>query len=486
MVYLATFSRLVGRFGRDRGGNFIVMAGVVMGVLALAVGFAVDIGQLMNARSALGNAIDAAVTSTARELTTGSKTEAEAAKTIKVYLDANSAGGILASNQIVLDKVTLDRTKFTLQVEAHVDVPLYFPLFGTEKTRRVSQTGAAVFSFRQLEIAMMLDLTGSMKDGTKVRDLKNAAKDAIDLIFEDRSPTRPRVRVALIPYANAVNVGRTLAASSVFIENTASDRKQAPGNGAQRPAANTSNSTNNPYNCATERKGKDQYTMDYTDDGPETRMVNRDLLLPSFTAGFPNKTNSRGAVIAQGYGASEICPTAEIMPLSSDATALKSRIDSFEFGGGTAGHIGVQWGWYMLSPNWSGVLAEPQKPMGYDNTTVGKYAILMTDGLFNLSYFDASDVYGAYQDGKAAPRDAATELCAGMRAKGIEIYTIGFDLYNSGINADSRGKAIDLLKDCASPDNGGVKHFFDASTGPELKAAFKKIAENLNRLALTK
>lgn len=191
MMFFGRLRQLVGRFGRDRGGNFIVMAGVVLGVLALAVGFAVDIGQMMNARSALGNAIDAAVTSTARDLTTGTATEAEATKIIKVYLDANSSGGILSANQIVIDKVTLDRTQYTLQVSAYVDVPLFFPLFGTEKTRRVSQTGAAVYSFRQLEIAMMLDLTGSMKSGTKVQDLKNAAKDAVDTIFKDQSPSRP-------------------------------------------------------------------------------------------------------------------------------------------------------------------------------------------------------------------------------------------------------------------------------------------------------
>lgn len=173
------------------------------------------------------------------------------------------------------------------------------------------------------------------------------------------------------------------------------------------------------------------------------------------------------------------------MPLTSDAQALKARIETFEFEGGTAGHIGVQWSWYLLSPNWAGMLPEPQRPMDYDNTKIGKYAILMTDGLFNLSYFDASTDRGVYKDGKAPPRDAAIKLCEGMRAKGIEIYTIGFDLYNRDISADSRAKAIDLLQKCASPDSGG-KHFFDASTGPELRAAFEKIANNMNRLALTK
>lgn len=455
---LDKFLGLAGRFGRDRGGNFMVMAGVVMGLLALAVGFAVDLGQMMNARSALSNAIDAAVTSTARDLTTGTATEDEATKIIKVYLDANSTGGILTNNQIVIDKVTLDRTQYTLQVAAHVDVPLYFPLFGTEKTRRVSQTGAAVYSFRQLEIAMMLDLTGSMK-GTKIQDLKAAAVNAVNIILKDQSPTRPRVRIALVPYANSVNVGSSLAASSVYVETKESERKQAPANTAPRSVANSSN----PNNCATERKGDYQYL----DAGPDVSMVNRDLYLKPFANGETK------------YAASAQCPSAAVMPLTNDQTALVNRINLFVEDGGTAGHIGVQWSWYMLSPNWAGVLAESQKPAAYDPSRVGKYAVLMTDGEFNLSYFDASSANGVYgPNGKLATREAAVKLCEAMRGKGIEIYTIGFALDST--------EAVDTLQKCASPDNGGTKHFYQTSTGPELKAAFEKIANNMNRLALTK
>ena len=41
------------------------------------------------------------------------------------------------------------------------------------------------------------------------------------------------------------------------------------------------------------------------------------------------------------------------MPLTDDAKALKSRIDTFVASGTTGGHIGTQWAWYMLSPKWN-------------------------------------------------------------------------------------------------------------------------------------
>lgn len=441
----------------------MVLGGAVLAVLALAVGFGVNILQLMNAKTALGAAIDAAVTSTTRDLTLGNVTEEQANRSVKAFLDANSGGGVLSPNDVVLDKVTLNRSAYTLEVSAHVDVALFFPLFGLEKTRRVSQTGAAVYSFRQIEVAMILDVTGSMKENDKIGSLRTAAAKAVDIIFKDQNPNRPRVRVAVVPYANSVNVGETLAASSVFVEPTMKNRGQAPGSNEPRIPG----SSNNPNGCATERKG----TYQYTDDGPQASMVNRDFLLSKFV-----EENNSGRPIEDHI---RDCPAAAMMPLTSDATALKSRIASFAASGGTAGHIGVQWGWYMLSPKWASTLAQSQQPEPYDTTKVSKYAILMTDGEFNLSYFDVDSskaVYNGY--GKAATRDAAKTLCTNMKAQGIEIFTIGFDL--------TEPNAKETLQNCASADTGGLRHFYLASTGVELEKAFATIASNMQRLALTK
>ncbi|TIV73573.1 MAG: pilus assembly protein, partial [Mesorhizobium sp.] len=130
--------REVGDFARNREGNFAVLFGAAVSVLALGVGFAVNISQLYNARSSLQGVVDAAVTSTARDLTLGVITEADASKTVQAFLDANGTAGILQANQVVLDKLTVDRTANTVQADAHADVGLFFPLFSTESMRRVT------------------------------------------------------------------------------------------------------------------------------------------------------------------------------------------------------------------------------------------------------------------------------------------------------------------------------------------------------------
>ncbi|MEI9408440.1 pilus assembly protein [Mesorhizobium salmacidum] len=443
----------VGGFARDRGGNFAVLFGFAASVLALVAGFSVNVTQLYNAKSSLQGVVDAAVTSTARDLTTGAIKEADANKSVQAFLDANATAGILQAGQVILDRLIVDKIAKTVQVDAHVDVALFFPIFGTDDARRVTASTTSLYSDKTIEVAMMLDVTGSMA-GQKIKDLRTAAANAVDSFLGTQDPNKPRVRLSIVPYANSVNTGQ-LAASSVYVEANASQRKQAPGNASAQPAS----ASPRPDNCATERKGTDQYS----DAGPGSSMVNRDYLLSSFAV----NTNTAA------------CPAAALVPLTADVATLKNVIQNLGASGGTAGHIGVQWTWYMLSESWGGVLNASQRPAKFDPKKVGKYAILMTDGEFNLSYFDATSVGGVYNDaGKETTRTAATKLCAAMRDKGIEIFTIGFKLDETN--------AASTLQNCASPDTGSVKHFYQAADGAELDSAFQTIARNIETLALTK
>lgn len=445
--------RGVDDFTRNREGNFAVLFGAAVSVLALGVGFAVNISQLYNARSSLQGVVDAAVTSTARDLTLGVITEADAGKTVQAFLDANSTAGILQANQVVLDKLTVNRTAKTVQADAHADVGLFFPLFSTDSMRRVTASTTALYSDKTVEVAMMLDVTGSMA-GQKIKDLRTAASNAVNSFLSGQNAANPRVRMAIVPYANSVNVG-SLAASTVFVETKPSERKQAPGNDDPKYVS----ASTRPDNCATERKGAYQYS----DAGPDVSMVNRDLYLSAFA----QQTHTRA------------CPLATIQPLTTDASALNNVIKDLDASGGTAGHIGVQWAWYMLSENWGGVMNASQRPAKMDPKKVAKYVILMTDGEFNLSYFDASGPDQVYNDaGKVQTRTAATTLCAAMRDQGIEIFTIGFALTEK--NAKS------TLQSCASPDTSNAKHFYQAANGTELDQAFQDIVRNIDKLTVTR
>src|SRR5690606_11427253 len=141
--------------------------------------------------------------------------------------------------------------------------------------------------------------------GQKLRDLKSAAKNAVTAFLAGQDRTNPRTRVALIPYADAVNVGSL--ANVVHVERDANSRSEPPSINAARQVATA------PDNCATDREG----TLQFTDVGPETAMVNRDWRL-------------------------QFCPASRLMPLSTNETALNDAIDDFRAAGNTAGQIGIQ------------------------------------------------------------------------------------------------------------------------------------------------
>lgn len=452
---MARFSNILTRFMSDRRGNFAIMTGAALSMLAVGAGFGVNTAQLMNTKSALQNALDAAVASTARDLTTGVIAEADARASIEAFLIANGGGAFAREGAVTLETLTVDRTARTVAATAKANIDLAFPLFGAEKTRNVAATTAALYSDRRIEVAMMLDVTGSMA-GQKIKDLKSAATNAVGSFFRNQRPGQDRVRISIVPYANSVNAG-ALAASSVYVERSASERKQAPSNNAPRAV-----SASRPDNCATERKGD----FRYSDAGPNASMINRDFLIDDFIRKYDGNDRTR------------TCPSVAVVPLTSDARVLEKAIDGFKAVGGTGGHIGVQWSWYMLSERWANVLPAQSRPMT-PSDEVRKYAILMTDGEFNLSYFDAdrtSEIYN--DDGKATTRNEAKILCREMRAQGIEIFTIGFQLQDQN--------ARETMTACASPDTGRIRHFYDTADGAELDAAFQEIADNIETLALTR
>ena len=432
----ARFRRTTARFGGDRGGNFAVVTGMIATTLALSVGFAVNTAQSYQVKSSLLAALDAAVTSTARDLTTGKISTDEARPLVEAFLAANSDPKFAVSKTFTLDTLTIDQAARTIRATAYANVDLAFPFFTTSDPK-VSISSAAVYSDRSIEVAMVLDVTGSMK-GQKIKDLKTAADNAVTTFLAGQDPKKPRVRVAIVPYSDAVNTGEL--ANTVHVET-----KFTTG---EPPRLNDPRSVSTaPDKCATERKGSQQFT----DASPTKAMVNRDYRL-------------------------SFCPTAALKPLSANLSALKTTITDFEASGLTAGHIGIQWGWYILSPKWNDVLKSGARPAPYKGK-VAKYAIIMTDGEFNTAFA------GVAKDGKTTggqadlSRSNAEKLCGEMKKDGVEIFTIGFMLKESGAKA--------VMKNCATTDTSSAKHYFEAATGAQLDGAFQEIARNIERLALT-
>ena len=182
------------------------------------------------------------------------------------------------------------------------------------------------------------------------------------------------------------------------------------------------------------------------------------------------------------------CVTPAMTPLSSNITALKATIASLVAGGSTAGQLGLAWGWYSIDPNFAYLWPAASQPKAYTYSNLIKAEVLMTDGDFNTDY--CSGVISQDTNGTGSGNDSdhincnsanglsaaqATSICSAIKAKGIILYTVAFDV--AGDTA-----AQTLLSNCATD----TSHYFEADSGTDLQAAFQQIGENLQNLRISK
>lgn len=465
--------RLAGRLLHHRGGNFGIMAALTTPMLVLAAGYAVNIGQVTVTKSNLLAALDSAVTSTARDLTTGAITEEEAPRVVEAFLIANGLRAYAETGKLHLDSLVIDRTAKTVTAKASVDLDVAFALFGTANRQKITAESAAIYSDKKIEVAMMLDVTGSMKANKgkktdKIGDLKTAASNAVTQLLGSNRAGGDRIRVAIVPYAEAVNVGK-LAARTVFDEKTAGNVDLPPPLDAPYWVSLPARTDN----CATERKLRNG-SPDFTDLNPYDETTRKDN----------DNKNYRALVNRDNRLKAANCPSAEVVPLTADRQKLLDAIDAFTANGYTAGGIAAQWGYYMLSPNWRQAVVDSglgNGPADFDARKVSKIAILMTDGEFNTVFAGGTAGKDPQGEQQKPARDNAEGVCRNMKTDGIEIFTIGFALPSGESN-----NARSVLRNCATTDTSSIRHFHEASTGDELDAVFKEIVRNIEGLALTK
>jgi Flp pilus assembly protein TadG len=487
----------VRRFGDDESGTVAIIFALTTLIMLSLVGGAIDYGRAVHARYQIQEAVDSAVLAAARVWQTENDINLAQEKGLMHY---NNNKPLTFSSQV--SKFTPDFTANTISMEAEGVVPTPFLSLVRQEGYTVGAQAQARLQVgenagQSVEVSLMLDVTGSM-DGTKIADLKLAAKDFIDIVvWQDQSEYTSKV--AIVPFSETVNLGTTALANSVrgtlrtgscltssspcislltdllagllpWVFGTPPTWYRFP------PASGSTPKTFKISDrCVTERTG----SAAYNDDAPNTssKKVGPGFFTSrNYTTADPREVCGAMAISA---GDAEVNT---IQPLSNDKTMLKRRIDKLATGGGTAGHLGTAWAWYMLSPNWAYLWPGANQPKAYGTEKLQKYAILMTDGEYNTMYCNgaqAKNSNGADINCNATNGQSYTQartLCTNMKAKGITVYTVGFQL-TGGTGATS----YQTLQQCASsPDK-----FFNAEDGAELRLSFRAIALEVAKLSLS-
>ena len=441
-------------FAQDTAGDVAILFGLMTMAMFMLIGAAVDLGRWLNARDQTVSAIDAAVLAAGRTLQTNSGNQTEAIAMAQRYY----AEAVKNRLPVSLDSVGFAIVENGTAVQATGNAEIKTPFMGVAGIRSLpllkksgaehSKSVLAVGGNAELnlEISLMLDTSGSMGWDNKLQDMKDAAKDLVDIVvWADQSQYKSRV--ALVPFSGDVRipgawVGQVtdpLLPSEILTVYKGSNYKY------KKTA------------CVAERTGAQKHS-----DAAAT---------------------SIGSFIQRAYTPDGDCSQDSsdntVVPMTNDKQMLKDKIDDLDLGGGTAGHIGTAWAYYMLSPNWAPVVGVNSAAALYNAPKTDKIAILMTDGEYNYTYDNqgiptSSKGSGGNANGNSSAGQAIA-ICNQMKNDGIDVYTVGFAL-------DDNQTAINTLKNCASDSSKA----FLADDGEQLKAAFRAIALKISTLYLTK
>ena len=453
--------QILNSFGGDRRGNVATLFALALLPLALGTGAVIDMLRIYNEDTAFADAVDAAtlaVAATPRSDFSGLGADAIAARSGELkafathYVAENYSPTYKHDTSITLDLAISDGK---VSITAEHDFPTAFMALMGQESVTLHAMSEVTRAGSSLEVALILDNTGSMAE-SRLASLKTAAKNFVATAL-DAGQSQYYAKIALVPYNMGVNVGSAYASTARGAVSNGSSN--APGSSVfqfrneQRHTMSFAVS-----DCVSERVGSEAYT-----DAPVAK----------------NHVGLNYAAPANP------CGTAPLLALSNNRDALDDAIDSMT----AVVPPQARWGglgWYALSPRfglWSGASV----PAAYGTKHLSKVAILMTDGEFNSAYCNGvisqDSTNGSGSSANHIDCDASNgnsyaqseALCSAMKAEGVVVYTIAFDLIDTA-------NAQELMTLCAS----GSDYRYDAADEEELQTVFDAIARRLTSLRISR
>jgi Flp pilus assembly protein TadG len=376
-------------FRNSESGATAVIFGLAVLPLMAALGAAIDYSRAANVRASMQRAADSAAVAVARDSAALSDTAAETRG--RDFFAAN-----FRNEDATLVPVEVKRDSKTVRVAASGSVATAFmQIFGI-KSIPVSTESVVSWGSRKIELALVLDNTGSMKDplgsGFKIDELRKAAHKLLDQA-EKTSPEKGAIKISIVPFDTQVNVGNLLGGLDVSFDfGVTKDVWRG---------------------CVGDRDWKGNY--DVSDEAP--RLALKDTLFPAAAC--------NGSL-------------AELQPLTSDFAALRKTVSAMSPTGMTNITIGTTWGLKTLS---SGSPLSEAAP--YKTANLDKYLVVLTDGDNTQNSFKM----------KTSEIDARTRLaCQSAKDAGVKVFTVLVGKGNASLLRDCAGNGgtFQEVKDAAA------------------------------------
>jgi Flp pilus assembly protein TadG len=439
---MQTLRHTLRAFRSDRRGNIAVIFGLALLPLIGALGAAVDYSRASATRTAMQAALDSTALMLSKESTTLSSSELQTkARAIfnELFKRKDATADITELPQIT----PTETGGFQLKLSASGSVDSSFTrVFKGENSITLKVNSEVVWGLKRLELALALDNTGSMAQSAKMSNLKTAAHTLLRTL-KDTSKKPGDIKVAIIPFDTSVKIGTAYKDQPWFDYDSITCGSSGGwgsgwgggGWGGSGGSSCTSTTWKNYWEgCVRDRA----QPYDVQDTAPDS------------------------AVAATLYPAHDCGTLATAMPLSSDWTALNSKIDAMEPNGNTNVTIGLAWAWAALTSN------APYMEAAVPATDLDKVIIILTDG-DNTESWDNINNRTVTTETAINARTAA--VCSNIRSAAIKVYAIRV------INGNAS-----LLQSCATrPDM-----YYDVQQASQLDVVFAAIAKQLSNLRIAK
>ena len=417
-------------FVRDTQGSTIIVVAVALFMILGVASLSIDALYLYVLKDRLQTTADVAALAAVQDIEDQDEAKATAIEYATKNMDTDDHGEVLSLGDVVIGGWDPDTRIFTpnadpanaVRVTTRRDqvnnnpAGLFFArVLGRDEVDLSAQATAA-FEPRKVELAMVLDNSGSMDMfGGSMQYLIDAADQLLDMMFQGES-TLDESRISIVPFRALVHLG---TGHADWLSGA------APG------------TWNGCFLARFEPVGGGPYRL--TDSPPAD--------VPFDPA--PDTTTSNRNCSVQMVATED---DRDVLDTAMNALGAQYQTDMYE---------AMAWAWRALSPRWRGLWSDPDFPKDYDDEW-RKIAIIVTDGW-------SSSWMSPYND--STHDQLIPNVCEDMKAEEIEIYVIWMDKNNN-----AKVAARPYYEQCASD---GGHHFADAQSQADVDAAFSEIARRI-------
>ncbi len=346
-------------FAKGEQGNLTIFALSLFVLMVMIGGLSIDLMRYESMRTSLQNTLDRA--------TLASASLSQTLEPEEVVIDYFDKAGLSQYLQSVNVSEGLNYREVVADAEAATD-PFFLHMIGIDAMDAPGHSMAEQ-RMTNVEIVLVLDVSGSMNSNNRLTNLKTAAREFVDTVLS--SDDEDRISISIVPFNGQVNLGSTL----LSFYNETNDHNISGINCVDLPSSVYSSvglSTGTPLPMTTPT---DTYTPTYM----TSAYVDR-----TSTDYARNNNLNRWCPLISGDANNVVLP-------SQNISALQAKIQGLVGIGATSINAGMKWGMTLLDPGTRGIYTQlvntggisatfAGRPFDYTDPETMKIVVLMTDG----------------------------------------------------------------------------------------------------------